>query len=67
MVIQRPTGIAWINPKIQVRGLHEPPDDVRFWLTRPIEEHFEAIEYMRWMNHGQEAVAGRLPRLLEIA
>ncbi|MBI3408790.1 MAG: hypothetical protein HY040_10575 [Planctomycetes bacterium] len=50
-----------------VVSLHDPPDDMAFWLTKSPLERLEALELLRQIHYGQAAITGRLQRVLEIA
>lgn len=40
--------------------------DLTYWHSRSVEERLEAIEWLRELNYGKDAVSGRLQRVLEI-
>ncbi|TAL34424.1 MAG: hypothetical protein EPN93_11920 [Spirochaetes bacterium] len=42
-------------------------DDVSYWLAKPPQERFIALEILRRRLFPHDAVSGRLQRLLEIA
>ncbi|MBI1784598.1 hypothetical protein HYR69_05585 [Candidatus Sumerlaeota bacterium] len=47
--------------------LTDPPDDLQYWLTRPMAEHLSQIEFLRQMNYGYDPDTARLQRVLEYA
>ncbi len=49
----------------KVTSLDEPADDKGYWLSKTPEERLEAVELMRRMIYGDEAIK-RLQRVLEI-
>ena len=48
-----------------IHRLGENLTDTAYWLSRTPEERFAHVEYLRWVNYGDQAVA-RLQRVLEI-
>jgi hypothetical protein len=52
---------------LSVASLSDPSDEKAFWLTRPPEERFMMVEYLRQRTYGYDPVAERLQRVLEVA
>jgi hypothetical protein len=48
--------------KISIQSLHEPTDDVAYWLSRPPEERFAAMQLLRENAYGKEAANAPLNR-----
>ena len=40
-------------------------DDVAYWHSRTFDERLAYMEYLRWLNHGDETFQ-RLQRVLEV-
>lgn len=40
--------------------------DRKFWLSKTIEERFEAIEIMRQINYDYDPITDRLQRVFEV-
>ena len=40
---------------VSVAKLTDPPDEVAYWLSRPAEERWAAIELIRRINYGPAA------------
>ena len=51
---------------VEAVTLDEAGNDVDFWLSRPPADRWAGIEHLRRAFHGDAAVDGRLPRLLEL-
>ncbi len=51
---------------ISVYKLGEEPSDLAYWLSRPANERWAAIELMRQINYKYDPVADRIPRVLEV-
>jgi hypothetical protein len=51
---------------IEVTALSAQRHDRDYWLSRTVNERFEAIELMRQINYDYDPSAGRLQRVLEI-
>jgi len=52
---------------IAIQGLHDEPDDRRWWWAQTPAVRLAAVEAMRRVVYGRTAAAGRLQRVLEIA
>ena len=52
---------------VKVTSLDEIEEERKYWLSKSPSERIEAIEINRRMIYGQDRVASRLQRLLEIA
>ncbi len=50
---------------LSIHTLSESLTDKAYWLSRTPEERFAHVQYLRWVNYGDQA-AGRLQRVLEI-
>ena len=48
-----------------VHRLGDNLTDTAYWLSRTPEERFAHVEYLRWVNYGDQAGA-RLQRIFEI-
>lgn len=48
-----------------IHRLDENLTDTAYWLSQTPEERFAHVEYLRWVNYGDQAAA-RLQRVLEI-
>jgi hypothetical protein len=53
--------------KVHVTSLDDIGEEREYWLSRSASERIEAIEINRRMVYGQDRVASRLQRFLEIA
>ena len=51
---------------IIIQGLHDEPDDRRYWWTRTPLERLAALEMMRTALYGRASAHGRLQRVLEV-
>jgi hypothetical protein len=52
---------------VNVRSIHDPDDDVAFWLAQPPQERIAAVEVLRRMAFGIEDVSGsRLQRVCRV-
>jgi hypothetical protein len=51
---------------ITVTDFDNPPDDVAYWRTRPIEERLEAVEFLRQMNYGYDPTTAKIQRVLRV-
>jgi len=51
---------------ISVQGLHDEPDDRRYWWSRTPLERLAALEAMRRVVYGRAATHGRLQRVFEV-
>lgn len=40
--------------------------DCAYWHSQTPEKRLQAMQWLRELNYGRDAVSGRLPRLLEI-
>ncbi len=49
-----------------VVSLDQADDDIEFWASKTPAERLSATEYLRQINYGQDAISGRLQRVLEI-
>lgn len=49
-----------------VVSLHEPSDDLAFWLTQTPEDRLRAGEFMRQMFYGYDPATTRLQRIFEV-
>ncbi len=49
-----------------VVSLTEPDDAVQYWLTRPAEERFRALEHIRRTFYGPASTSERLQRIIEV-
>ncbi len=52
---------------VKVTSLNDIEEERKYWLSKNPAERIEAIEINRRMIYGQDRVASRLQRLLEIA
>ena len=52
--------------KISLGRLGEEQNDVAYWVSRPADERFAAIELMRQVNYAYDPITDRIPRLLEV-
>ena len=62
----RPVTMRVDRTALCVSGLHDEPDDRRYWWSRTPAERLAAIETMRRVIYGHAATTGRLQRVLEI-
>jgi len=53
--------------KVNVTSLDDIEEEKKYWLSKSASERIEAIEINRRMIYGQDRVASRLQRFLEIA
>jgi hypothetical protein len=53
--------------KISVVSLKDAPDDIAFWRAQTPQARLRYMEYLRQINYGKAATAGRLKRVLEVA
>jgi hypothetical protein len=53
--------------QFSVAKLSDPDDALEYWLSRPVEERLQALEYLRRISYGYTAATGRLQRVLEVA
>lgn len=49
-----------------VVSLDQADDDIEFWASKTPAERLAAIEYLRQINYGQDAISGRLQRIFEV-
>jgi len=49
-----------------VTSLHDPPDELSFWLSKTPEARWQAMSLIRLINYG-DAATGRLQRVFEVA
>ena len=57
-----------INREIfTIVDLQDNSDDLDYWLNQTAEERIQAIEMMRKINYGEDAVTARLQRFFEVA
>jgi hypothetical protein len=52
--------------QVSIGWLSDPPDDLRFWLSKSPFERLEAIEISRLAVYGYDSTSSRLRRLLEV-
>lgn len=50
-----------------VASLHEPPDDLQYWLSKTPQERLEAVELTRQVLYGYNPATARLQPVFEIA
>ena len=50
-----------------VVNLTDPDDSVAYWLTRPLEERWRALELLRRTFYGHARTGEGLQRVLEVA
>ena len=53
--------------KLTVSNLHDPQDDLHYWLSKSHSERLEAVEHSRLAVYGYDAATARLHRVLEVA
>jgi hypothetical protein len=51
---------------ITIADLDNPPNDVAYWRTRPVEERLEAGEFLRQLNYGYDPSTARVQRVLRV-
>jgi hypothetical protein len=51
--------------KFSVVRLTDPDDSVEYWLSRPVVERLQALEYLRRISYGPSASEG-IQRVLEV-
>ncbi len=51
----------------EIISMNQESNDRDFWLTRPVEERLNAIEFLRRQFYDYDPVTSRLQRVLEIA
>ena len=57
-----------INREIfTIVDLQDNSDDLDYWLNQSAQERIQAIEMMRKINYGEDAVTARLQRFFEVA
>ena len=49
-----------------ISTLGEKPNDRAYWLSRPPQERFAAMELMRQINYDYDPVTDRIQRVLEV-
>jgi len=49
-----------------VAKLNDEDDDVEYWLSRPVQERLEAIEFLRRTFYGDAFAGQRLQRVIEV-
>jgi len=49
-----------------VANLHDPPDDLTYWLTQTPEARVLAGEFIRQMAYGYDPATIRLQRVFEV-
>jgi hypothetical protein len=49
-----------------VETLGQEPDDLAYWLSRPVEERWAALELLRMVNYGYDPAHEGFQRVLEI-
>jgi hypothetical protein len=47
-------------------NLHDPPDDLAYWLTQTPETRLRAGEFIRQMVYGYDPATVRLQRVFEV-
>jgi hypothetical protein len=52
---------------VHVYELGKEPKEWKYWLTKPPEERWAAMELLRIMNYGYDLTSARLQRLLNVA
>lgn len=52
--------------QLDVVSLDQADDDMEFWASKTPSERLAATEYLRQINYGQDAISGRLQRVLEV-
>jgi hypothetical protein len=50
-----------------VVSLHDPSDEMHYWLSRTPEERLQAVELMRQIIYGYDPATTRLQRFFEVA
>jgi hypothetical protein len=53
--------------QFSIGDMHDPPDDVAYWRSRPPAERLAAVEFLRQTTYGYDPTTVRLQRVLEIA
>jgi hypothetical protein len=59
-------------PKVErvakIKSLHDPDDSLEYWLSKPVEERFAALEYLRqhWISTLPHAAEQRFQRVCTI-
>jgi hypothetical protein len=53
--------------RMAVNRLTASTDDVQFWRSQSAAARLAHMEYLRLINYGEAALAGRLKRVFEIA
>lgn len=51
----------------EIVALGQEINDLAYWMSRSPEERFEAIEWLRRINYGEDATTARLQRFFEFA
>jgi hypothetical protein len=51
---------------VRVVPLGREPPDGAYWLSRPVEERWQAVELAREMAYGRDVTTARLQRILAI-
>jgi hypothetical protein len=66
-MVERKPNYRVDRAKIEVVALQAPPDNVTYWRPRSPRERLLFMEFLRQINYGEAALAGRLKRVLEVA
>jgi hypothetical protein len=53
--------------QFSVARLTDPDDAVEYWLSRPVEERLQALEFLRRTFYGYTNASEGLQRVLEVA
>ena len=49
-----------------VETLGHEPNDLAYWLSRPVEDRWAALEYLRMTNYGYDPTSAKVERVIEI-
>jgi hypothetical protein len=52
--------------QVSVARFKNPAEALAYWLSRPVEERLREVERLRRVEYGEEAVTGRIQKILEV-
>jgi hypothetical protein len=58
---------ARMNKKVCSFGTLDDADEIAYWRTRSPEERLDAVELLRQINYGDDAITAQLQRVFEFA